>query len=92
MSALTYLLAEDSDGAWTIVFEPEDLHLYLEFVKPGMATDPVSGMTIDDFLARRPVNPAHRRALDNLVAWLRRALEWDTPIHPTTGGNNTDAR
>ncbi|MER9474370.1 hypothetical protein [Mesorhizobium sp. M0520] len=57
MSALTYQLAANSDGAWTIVFEPDDLHLYIAFVRAGTVADPTSW--IDDFLARRPQGPAH---------------------------------
>ncbi|MER8887399.1 hypothetical protein [Mesorhizobium sp. M0816] len=77
MGALTYQLAEDGDGAWTIVFVPEDLHLYIEFLRPSMATDPAHWMTIDDFLARRPLGSTHKRALDNLAALLCGALGRD---------------
>ncbi|SDA91533.1 hypothetical protein [Mesorhizobium qingshengii] len=80
MSALIYHLTEDSDGAWMIVFEPETLHLYIEFVRPGRTTNPARWMTIDDFLARRPRNPAHGRAIDSLVALLRRALGRESQV------------
>ncbi|OBQ66489.1 hypothetical protein A9K72_34630 [Mesorhizobium loti] len=74
MSALTRHLAADSDGAWTVVFEPEELHLYIDFVRPGTAADPASGMTIEDFLARRPRSPTDTRAIVSLVALVCRAF------------------
>ncbi|MES0100362.1 hypothetical protein [Mesorhizobium sp. M0019] len=82
MSALTYELADDDDGAWTIVFEPDDLHLYVDFVRSRTAADPANGMTIDDFLARRPQDQAHHRAVANLVALLCRTLGRGDPIPP----------
>ncbi|WP_143748931.1 hypothetical protein [Mesorhizobium sophorae] len=61
MTALIYRLAEDHDGAWTLVFDPEDLHLYVEFAGPEIASDPVDWMTVEDFLARRPQGSLHKR-------------------------------
>ncbi|WP_352777124.1 hypothetical protein [Mesorhizobium sp. M0913] len=42
-----------------------------------MTIDPAGWMTIDDFLARRPQGPAHKRAIDNLVELLRSMLSRD---------------
>lgn len=55
MSALTCHLAEDSDGAWMIVFDPENLHLYIEFASPGGATNPARWMTITFLLDGRVI-------------------------------------
>jgi hypothetical protein len=51
MSALIYFLAEDDTGKWKLVFDPDQLHLYVELTQPGTATKPGQRMSADDFLA-----------------------------------------
>jgi hypothetical protein len=74
MTTLTYSLADGSGGIWRLAFEPEALHLYVEFVRPGIASDPLDWVTIEDFLAWRPQDSLHKQALDNLISFLQEAL------------------
>jgi hypothetical protein len=74
MSALIYFLAEDDTGRWKLVFDPDQLHLYVEFTQPGTAAKPGQRISADDFLAWSPRNPLHRRALDCFVAFLAEAI------------------
>jgi hypothetical protein len=74
MSARIYFLAEDETGKWKLVFDPDQLHLYVEFTQPGPAAKPRQWMSADDFLAWSPRNSLHRRALDCFVAFLAEAI------------------
>ncbi|MER9864640.1 hypothetical protein [Mesorhizobium sp. M0185] len=49
MSTLTYRLAGDHSGNWMVVFEPDELHLYIECVAPGTSTDATNWISVDDF-------------------------------------------
>ncbi|MER8962620.1 hypothetical protein [Mesorhizobium sp. M0701] len=77
MSTLTYRLAGDHSGNWMVVFEPDELHLYIECVAPGTSTDATNWISVDDFFARRPTGSAHTQAIERLVELLRRALDGD---------------
>ncbi|MER8552742.1 hypothetical protein NKH37_11270 [Mesorhizobium sp. M1217] len=79
MTTFTHRLAEGTNGDWVIVFEPDELHLYIAFVAPGATAEPADSMTIDDFLARRPQGPTHRVAIDKLVGLLETALGRTSP-------------
>lgn len=70
-------LRGDDSGSWMVVFEPDELHLYIECVAPGTSTDATNWIRVDDFFTRRPTGSAHRQAIERLVELLRRALDGD---------------
>ncbi|MER9018895.1 hypothetical protein [Mesorhizobium sp. M0898] len=74
MTVLAYNLANDIKGSWSVVFVPDELHLYVEFSQPDAETNPVDWMSVDDFLARRPNSTLHKRARDSLVSLICNAL------------------
>ncbi|RWA84908.1 hypothetical protein [Mesorhizobium sp.] len=74
MPLSTYTLAEDQTGAWKLAFEPEELHLYIAFAKPGSEPDPVAGMTAEDFLVTIPRGPLHRQAHEGFVRFLTASI------------------
>ncbi|WP_353646207.1 hypothetical protein [Mesorhizobium sp. WSM2239] len=53
-----------------MVFEPENMHLYVEFAPSGKA----NWMSIDDFLARVPHDELHKQALERLLERIARAF------------------
>ncbi|WP_292675535.1 hypothetical protein [Mesorhizobium sp.] len=53
-----------------MVFEPENLHLYVEFA----SSDHADWMSIDDFLARVPRDELHKQALERLLEQIARAF------------------
>ncbi|MER8529314.1 MULTISPECIES: hypothetical protein [unclassified Mesorhizobium] len=74
MTVIAHSIASDPHGTWRVVFLPEELHLYVEFNRPGAGTNPVDWMSLDDFLARRPKDALHQRARDRLVSLICKAL------------------
>ncbi|MER8967264.1 hypothetical protein NKI25_16320 [Mesorhizobium sp. M0808] len=74
MTVLAYSLAADAKGTWRLVFVPDDLHLYVEFSRPNVESNPVNWLSVDDFLAWRPKGALHKDALDRLVALICQAM------------------
>ncbi|RWO03517.1 MAG: hypothetical protein EOS07_33935 [Mesorhizobium sp.] len=64
------VLAEDARECWRAVFEPENLHIYVEFAP----LDKADWMSIDDFLARIPRDNLHKQALKRLLERIARAF------------------
>lgn len=63
-------LAGDESGSWQLVFIPEELHVFVEFVETGAATNPAKGMTVEDFLVTLPHNRLREEAHARLVILL----------------------
>ncbi len=72
MQILSKTLARGDEGYWKIVFDREELHLYVGFAKDGAVPD--DGMTVEDFLTTVPKNKLHREAHDRLVRLLSTLL------------------
>ncbi|WP_153020176.1 hypothetical protein [Paramesorhizobium deserti] len=74
MAILTYSLAEDETAAWRIVFDRDDLLLYIAFEKNGVPAKPIDWISVDDFLACRPRDDLHKRALERFLMIMSCAL------------------
>lgn len=71
---LIYNLAADSRGCWRVVFVPEELHLFVEFVPANGSSTQSDWMSTDDFLARVPRGDTHQHALERLVSLISEVL------------------
>jgi hypothetical protein len=53
-----------------MTFDPDDLHLFIEFAEPGASPDPVGGMTVEDFLVTLPRDELHELAHHSFLRFL----------------------
>jgi hypothetical protein len=72
MRILSKTLANGDEESWRVVFDLEELHLFVGFTE--LDAVPVDGMTVEDFLVTLPANPRHAEARDQLVLLLQTLL------------------
>ncbi|TPJ32729.1 hypothetical protein [Mesorhizobium sp. B2-6-5] len=74
MSVQIRVLAVGKEGLWRLVFDSDELHLYIECIRHGVCSAPADWMTIEDFLTRRPSDAHQEQAVRTLVSILRNAM------------------
>lgn len=65
-------LASGPEGAWRIVFDPEELQLFVGFADDDEV--PGDGMTVENFLVIVPRSPLHLEAQEQFKVLLRGLL------------------
>ncbi|WP_155256260.1 hypothetical protein [Mesorhizobium loti] len=74
MTIQSMILADNPQAAWRLSFIADELDLFIEVVVGGTPPAPQDRISIDDFLALRPVDRLHEQALDMFVRWLSSAM------------------
>lgn len=72
MAILSKTLASGPEGCWRIVFDQEELQLFIGFTEDD--ADPLTGATVEDFLVIVPTSPLHREAQERFKELLRGLL------------------
>lgn len=67
MRVVVKTLARGNEGCWRVVFDREELHLYVGFIEDNV---PVAGMTVEDFLVIIPSTALHREAHQSFIQLL----------------------
>ena len=74
MEILARTLAEDSAATWSLVFIPDDLHLYVGRATRGSIPDPIDGQNIEDFLVWLPQDALHKEAHGRFIEMLKKLV------------------
>ncbi|RMC34437.1 hypothetical protein [Paracoccus alkanivorans] len=62
MEVLSRIIAANGKEAWSIVFIPDELHIYIGRAARGAIPDPLERDTVAEFLVWLPRNKLHRKA------------------------------
>ena len=71
MEVLARTITEDDAATWSVVFIPDDLHLYVGRAAHGLIPEPIDGQNIEDFLVWLPQDALHKEAHGCFVEMLR---------------------